>query len=574
MAPAARQAAQHSSKEAQHSTTQHSVCCVLWCALSHCVCVCPQPVAAMPGGPGSGTSSRDVSSWSRQVIAVAFAAEAVACLNRRNLSMASTRVAADALLAAHAAAGNATYPDAAPRATEVDVASLMLRSDEQVGELATVAALAYAFSKPVQSLLSDVVSSRVQLGASMVGTGICNILLASACTSHRSFVLVMCANGLLQGGVFPAIARLLISWYPEAVRGSYWSVVAVSSNVGYGALPVLATLVMDRVGSWRVAFALPGLCAVAVGLCAPVLLRDSPAQARDDEGLSLLPWTHDDGEAELEDAAGKVKARGLEKQQREGGYSSAMAAVCGGRAGASLWLVAGAIGCLFFVFRGVSTWGQLWLVEARGLSPVRATSTYALVELGGMLGAAMAGPLTDRCLDRAGLSAGALALLAVLMGWWLPTASPGVALDATLLAVGAMITVPKVSLPLLARADLLPLSLVGVSGAVVDLMGELGGTCSGVAIGRMLSRPHQHHHHGGSMPMPSLATRGGGAVQAATPGIAQAQPHARRLAAALGDASEENWQRVLALFAQVAALGVCLLVLFMAVRPPRRLANA
>ena len=32
----------------------------------------------------------------------------------------------------------------------------------------------------------------------------------------------------------------------------------MASNVGYGALPVLVAMAMDRVGSWRVAFMLPG----------------------------------------------------------------------------------------------------------------------------------------------------------------------------------------------------------------------------------------------------------------------------------------------------------------------------
>lgn len=44
----------------------------------------------------------------------------------------------------------------------------------------------------------------------------------------------------------------------------------------------------------------------------------------------------------------------------------------------SLWLVSAGIGCLFFVFRGLATWGVVWLVEARGLTPVQATSSYVL----------------------------------------------------------------------------------------------------------------------------------------------------------------------------------------------------
>ena len=99
------------------------------------------------------------------------------------------------------------------------------------------------------------------------------------------------------------------------------------------------------------------------------------------------------------------------------------------------------------------------------MTPTAATASYSLVELGGILGAAASGPLTDHCVDRARLSALALAVLAVLVGVGLPHAG-GSALPLVLGATGAALTVPKVSLPLLARSELLPLAVMGTSGAV------------------------------------------------------------------------------------------------------------
>ena len=58
-----------------------------------------------------------------------------------------------------------------------------------------------------------------------------------------------------------------------------WSVVSMASNVGYGALPVAATTAMQSIGSWRVAFVLPGIAAACFGLAVPGLLRDSPRHA-------------------------------------------------------------------------------------------------------------------------------------------------------------------------------------------------------------------------------------------------------------------------------------------------------
>lgn len=384
--------------------------------------------------------AKDVSAWRQQIIVVVAVAESLACLTRRNLSIASTVWAST---------------------TTSDPGSVHL-DDEQVGQLATVAALSYAVSKPLQSLVSDSVSSRRQLSCSLVGAGMCNIAIGLS-SSYSTFLCLMAFNGLLQGGIFPSIARLILVWYPESTRGSYWSLVSMSSNVGYGALPVAVTLATQAYSSWRVAFLIPGVVTAAFGILVPSLLRDSPRHAglpdsSTQEARPLLDTTlpqsttGDDAEKSL-----------LTSETSRRNCKARLRSVCLGRAALSLWLVSCSIGCLFFVFRGLATWGVVWLVEARGLTPVQATSAYSLVEVGGVIGAAACGPLSDRCLDRAVMSAVALGSLACLLTFWLPAAHSS-SLGLVLGLVGFAITVPKVSLPLLARSDLLPLSMMGTTG--------------------------------------------------------------------------------------------------------------
>jgi hypothetical protein len=232
------------------------------------------------------------------------------------------------------------------------------------------------------------------------------------------------------------------------------------------------------------------------------------------------------------------------------------------------------------------------------------------VEVGGLIGAGMAGPLTDRYADRARLSTAALVGLAALLSLGLPGAQ-GLALDAGLVLLGVCIGIPKVSLPLLARAEVLPLSAVGMSGAVVDMVGEAGATMSGFVIGGAL-KPHPVCSLCPCAVNGSLAASGLivldrpglgmlGQAAAAThgyhthdrrllplegAGLASWQLHARRgllpaaveappvaaVTAALartraGVGVDDGWGNVLALFASTAAGGVALLLLFLAVRP-------
>ena len=71
------------------------------------------------------------------------------------------------------------------------------------------------------------------------------------------------------------------------------------------------------------------------------------------------------------------------------------------------------------------------------------------------------------------MSAVALGLLACLLTFWLPVAHSA-SLGLVLGLAGTAITIPKVSLPLLARSELLPLQFMGTTGAVVDVVAEFG----------------------------------------------------------------------------------------------------
>lgn len=63
-----------------------------------------------------------------------------------------------------------------------------------------------------------------------------------------------------------------------------------------------------------------------------------------------------------------------------------------------------------------------------------------------------------------------------MLTFWLPYAH-NTSLGLVMGLAGFTITIPKVSLPLLARSELFPLSVMGTTGAVVDVVAEFGGTC-------------------------------------------------------------------------------------------------
>ena len=56
-----------------------------------------------------------------------------------------------------------------------------------------------------------------------------------------------------QGLGAPACARLLTSWYPDKLRGTFWGFWTASNNVGGFAAPILAGTAARHYG-WRCAF--------------------------------------------------------------------------------------------------------------------------------------------------------------------------------------------------------------------------------------------------------------------------------------------------------------------------------
>ena len=61
---------------------------------------------------------------------------------------------------------------------------------------------------------------------------------------------------MLQGLGAPACARLLTSWYPDKLRGTFWGIWTASNNVGGFAAPIIAGTAARAYG-WR--YALPAV---------------------------------------------------------------------------------------------------------------------------------------------------------------------------------------------------------------------------------------------------------------------------------------------------------------------------
>jgi len=128
----------------------------------------------------------------------------------------------------------------------------------------------YGVSKFASGVLGARTHPTLLLGGGLAATALANICVGAS-SSFPLFMLFWGINGLLQGLGAPACARILTSWYPEALRGTFWGFWTASNNVGGFFAPILAGSAAAAYG-WRWGMFAPGLVAIVSSL---VSLLDS-----------------------------------------------------------------------------------------------------------------------------------------------------------------------------------------------------------------------------------------------------------------------------------------------------------
>lgn len=122
----------------------------------------------------------------------------------------------------------------------------------------------YGVSKFASGVLGARTHPTLLLGGGLAATALANICVGAS-SSFPLFMLFWGVNGLLQGLGAPACARILTSWYPEALRGTFWGFWTASNNVGGFFAPILAGSAAAAYG-WRWGMFAPGLVAIVSSL--------------------------------------------------------------------------------------------------------------------------------------------------------------------------------------------------------------------------------------------------------------------------------------------------------------------
>lgn len=302
----------------------------------------------------------------------------------------------------------------------------------QLGLFLTLHGVLYGISKFINGFIGDRVNARYYMSLGLLLSALVNIAFGFGTTAVLLGSLWL-ANGWFQGMGFPPCARLLTHWFPPrklAMKMSIWN---TSHSLGAAGIVILCGYLATY--NWRLCFWVPAGLAIATALFLLLTLRDTP------ESMGLPPIEEVDGDPTTHDP--DVPAGEPAPAEPTSFKQDLVTYVFSNK---YIWLVSIANFFVYVVRYGMLDWGPTFLKESKGIRLSTGGWMVAGFELSGVVGALLAGWLTDRYFRGRGARACVFYMIlciAALVGIWkLPSGSPFVG-TAVLCVAGLLIYGPQ-----------------------------------------------------------------------------------------------------------------------------------
>jgi sugar phosphate permease len=352
---------------------------------------------------------------------------------------------------------------------DVKILQMLPGADPSLGEVANllfVFGLAYTIGQFFAGILADMKGSRI---TALIGGLISAVSTAAMVLghTHRSLLILQMLNGLGQGCGFPALARLLSSWFDRRERSTivaWWSASYSLGGVvatGLAAWCATTPLLFPALG-WKRSYLLPSVLLAALTIYFYLTTRDEP----EDAGLPPLS-VEDQAPAK---SSWRTVIRRPEIQT---------------------------IAAMYFFLKmtryALLFWLPLYLVQTVHYSDVLAGSTSSLFEIFGFVGAVLATYISNRYFQARRYPVAAIMLFALgfmslmeplvsTMGWWASATSISL--------MGILIYGPDALIVSTAVLESVPHREAGRALAFVNGVGSIGQMFSPYLVTRFA------HHYG------------------------------------------------------------------------------
>lgn len=337
----------------------------------------------------------------------------------------------------------------------------------QIGDILAIISITYGIGKFFMGALSDRSNPRIFMPFGLLLTAACNFLFGGT-SDHTVHMILWGMNGLFQGMGWPPCGRSLGHWYSVKERGTVFAFWNIAHNVGGGLVGIISAYSADYWG-WQSAFTVPGIISV---VCAAYLywrLRDTP------QSVGLPP---------IEEFKNDYPANEKDDHERE--LTTKELIVDNILKNPMLWLFAAANFFVYIVRYSLIDWGPTYLKEAKHASLKEGGWSTFVFEFAGVASTILMGYLSDRLGGRRGMVS-LLCMIPILGAIYGIVVTPEGMLWLDMVWFGAIgfFVYPPVMLLGVAGMDLTSKKAVGTAAGFIGLLGYLGKTVQGKALGTL-----------------------------------------------------------------------------------------
>jgi OPA family glycerol-3-phosphate transporter-like MFS transporter/OPA family sugar phosphate sensor protein UhpC-like MFS transporter len=336
-------------------------------------------------------------------------------------------------------------------------------SKTQLGAFLTLHGVLYGVSKFGNGFFADRCNARAFMVIGLVASALINVFFGLSSAALTLGVLWM-LNGWVQGMGFPPCARLLTHWFPPKQLATKMSIWNTSHSLGAGAIVVLCGSLVTI--NWRMCFLVPAAIALVVAVFLWLTLPDTPPSV----GLPEVEGT---------------QFRTASNEQHERQTVFLLENVFRNK---FIWIISVSNLFVYILRYTVFDWGTSFLKQARHVDITHASWMVAGFEIAGLLGALLAGWMTDRFF--AGRAMRACVFYMILAGvsiflFW-KMAGESAFLNATLLcSMGFFIYGPQCLIGI-AAANLATKRAAATAVGLTGFFGYLSTLFSGVGFGALV----------------------------------------------------------------------------------------
>lgn len=243
----------------------------------------------------------------------------------------------------------------------------------QLGAIGAAMLIAIAIGKCANGFIADYCNIKKIVPLGLLGAAIVNAILGFT-DQYWIFLVLWFINGCFQSmGSAPCIVSLS-QWFSKSQLATYYGVFSIAHYVGEGATYLGTAMIIVAFG-WHAAFFVPGVTCIVLAFIMYRFMRDRP------ETYGLPSANEFEGEVVQEKQEQKVSSKEAQLLVLKNPY---------------VWLLSVAAICLGISRYSISSWGVIFLQEAKGLDLVTAGSIMALSPILGGVGSFFSGFISDK----------------------------------------------------------------------------------------------------------------------------------------------------------------------------------